>query len=187
MNKIEEKTEAQLKEEKNNRILAGVEAWTSFYRANPHRFAKDYIGLNLMKFQQIILCMMFRFVNCIYLASRGGGKSFLIAVFCCVYSILYPGSRICVASKTRTQAMEIITKIQQDLMPKSPNLCMEIAEIKTGAQDAGVFFRNGSSIVIVTAGESARHNRATVLVRDCLSAWKHVLNIGRNRRRLNNE
>ena len=160
-----QKTEIQVKEEKTNSILAGVEAWTAFYRANPHRFAKDYLGLTLMRFQQIILCMMFRFVNCIYLASRGGGKSFLIAIFCCVYSILYPGTHICVASKTRTQAMEIITKIQTILMPKSANLRMEIEEIKTGAQDGGVKFRNGSTITIVTAAESARHNRATVLVR----------------------
>lgn len=166
MSNAVQKTENEIREEKTNSILEGIEAWTAFYRANPHRFAKDYLNLSLKRFQQIILCMMFKFVNCIYLASRGGGKSFLMAIFCCIYSILYPGTHICVASKTRTQAMEIITKIQTILMPKSANLCMEIEEIKTGAQDGRVTFRNGSTIVIVTAAESARHNRATVLLVD---------------------
>lgn len=159
-------TEAEVLQDKTNRILDGVERWASFYRANPHRFARDYLNLRLKKFQQIILCMMFKNVNSIYLASRGGGKSFLISIFCCIYCILYPGTRICVASKTRGQACEIIEKIHGTLMPNSSNLKMEISAIINNQSIAAVEFRNDSSIVVVTAGESARHNRATVLVVD---------------------
>ena len=159
-------TESEIKQDKADRIMNGVNAWASFYRANPHRFARDYLNLVLDKFQQIILCMMFRFSNVIYLASRGGGKSFLIAIFCVIYSILYPETRICLASKTRKQATEIIDKIREILMPKSANLRLEISEIQVNQVNAFVSFKNGSRIVVVTAAESARHNRATVLVVD---------------------
>ena len=159
-------TEAEVKQDKANRIMRGVNRWASFYRANPHRFARDYLGLKLKRFQQIILCMMFRFTNSIYLASRGGGKSFLIAIFCAIYCILYPDTQICVASKTRIQATEIIEKIRTILMPKSANLRMEIAEVQVNQANAFVSFKNGSRIVVVTAAESARHNRATILVVD---------------------
>ena len=159
-------TEAEVKKDKSERIMRGVNLWASFYRANPHRFARDYLGLKLDRFQQIILCMMFRCANCIYLASRGGGKSFLIALFCVIQCILYPGSRICLASKTRKQATEIIDKIREILMPNSDNLKLEIEEVQVNQVNAFVSFRNSSRIVVVTAAESARHNRATVLVVD---------------------
>ena len=159
-------TEAEVKQEKLNRIMDGVDAWASFYRHNPHRFAEDYLGLKLDKFQQIILCAMFFFANLIFLASRGAGKSFLMAVFCVCYSILYPGSRICIASKTRKQAAEPINKIQEILMPLSENLRSEIKEIKTAQNESFVSFWNGSIVVVVTATESSRHNRATVLIVD---------------------
>lgn len=159
-------TESQVKQDKADRIMNGVNVWAAFYRANPHRFARDYLNLKLDRFQQIILCMMFRFSNVVYLASRGGGKSFLIAIFCVIHCILYPETRICLASKTRKQATEIIDKIREILMPRSANLRLEIEEVQVNQANAFVSFRNDSRIVVVTAADSARHNRATVLVVD---------------------
>lgn len=163
---VGKKTDKQVTQDKSEKIMSGVNLWCSFYRANPHRFAHDYLNLKLDKFQQIILVMMFECSNAVYLASRGGGKSFLLAVFCAIYCILYPGTRICLASKTRKQATEIIDKIQEILMPLSSNLCLEIVDIQNNQVNASVTFKNGSKIVVVTAAESARHNRATVLVLD---------------------
>lgn len=159
-------TESEVKQAQIDKTMNAVNIWTSFYRANPHRFAKDYLCLNLDIFQQIILCMMFRDANSIYLASRGGGKSFLIAVFCVCYAILYPDSRICLASKTRKQATEIIDKVNEILMPMSENLRAEISDIQINQTNAFVAFLNGSRMLVVTANENARHNRATVLIID---------------------
>lgn len=39
----------------------------SFYRENPHRFAKDYLHLNIHLFQKIMLVMM----NCVRKQSGG--------------------------------------------------------------------------------------------------------------------
>lgn len=162
-------TEAQVREAKVNKLMAGVDAWTSYYRCNPHRFVHDYFGLNLHIFQQIILCMMFFFANLMYLASRGIGKSWLLGVFCSAYAILYPDSKICIASKTRGQAKEIVDKIA-DLRNNCPNLALEIKEIKQTVTDSYVEFKNGSRVFVVTASDNARHNRATVLVNDCQNA-----------------
>ena len=159
-------TETEVRQAAIDKTMQAVNLWASFYRSNPHRFAKDYLGLNLDMFQQIILCMMFKDANSIYLASRGGGKSFLIAVFCVCYAILYPDSRICLASKTRKQATEIIDKVNEILMPMSENLRSEISEVQINQTNAFISFMNGSRMVVVTATENARHNRATVLVVD---------------------
>ena len=161
---VERQTDAEIKQEKRQKVMEGIAVWTAFYRANPHRFARDYLGLKLKKFQQIILNEMFRKVNSIYLASRGGGKSFLLAIFCVCYCILFPGTTICLASKTRGQAIEIIDKIQNILMPNSANLRLEIGEIKCNQAEAFIGFKNGSIVKVVTAADSARHNRATILI-----------------------
>lgn len=165
-NGIVKKTDAEIKQEKHNKIMKGIGKWASYYRANPHRFVRDYLGLKLKKFQQIILNEMFRKVNSIYLASRGGGKSFLLAIFCVCYCILFPLTTICLASKTKGQAAEVIDKIQTILMPLSGNLRMEIKEIKNNQADIYIAFKNGSIIKVVTANDNSRHNRATILIVD---------------------
>lgn len=52
-------------------ILNGVKKWASFYRANPHRFAKDYMGIDLKVFQKILLYMMNICYYFCYIAARG--------------------------------------------------------------------------------------------------------------------
>ena len=51
-----------------------------------------------------------------YLAARGQGKTFLTALFCVVRCILFPKTKICVASATRPQANEVLLKITEDFM-----------------------------------------------------------------------
>ncbi|MBO4964709.1 MAG: hypothetical protein J6C81_00395, partial [Muribaculaceae bacterium] len=140
----------------------------AFYRANPQRFAAEYLGLSLKRFQQIVLFMMNLSTNFMYLAARGQGKSYLIAVFCVVRCILYPGTVICIASKTRKQAEEILEKIQNDLIPKAktPYLRQEIKEIVIGQRDSYAEFHNTSRIFVATANENSRHFRANMLICD---------------------
>lgn len=146
--------------------MRSVMNWVSFYRANPHRFAKDYLNLNLKKFQQIILVMMNICVYFMFFASRGLGKTYLVAVFCCIRSILYPNTKICVASKTLQQAKEVLKKITGELMPNSPNLRCEIEKVVINSGDAFISFKNGSQIFVVVAGDSARGKRCNILIVD---------------------
>jgi phage terminase large subunit len=40
--------------------------------------------------------------NFLYIASRGSGKTWLTALYCVVRCILYPGTKICVASGVKS-------------------------------------------------------------------------------------
>ncbi len=150
--------------EKN--ILNGVDSWASFYRANPHRFAEDYLNVHLRLFQKILIYMMNLSNFFCYIAARGQGKSWLLAVFCCIRSVLYPGTKICIASGTRGQSINILEKIKIELLPNAPLLKNEIVNLLISSTNAYIDFKNGSSIKVVTASDSARSNRANILLVD---------------------
>lgn len=57
--------------DKRRRIMDGVDVWASFYRANPQRFAEDYLNLHLRLFQKILLFMMNISDFFCYIAARG--------------------------------------------------------------------------------------------------------------------
>ena len=160
------KTDKQLEQEQSERIMVGVAIWASYYRSNPHRFCAEYLNIALKLFQKILIFMMSVSTNFMYLASRGQGKTFLIAVFCVVRCILYPGTIICVASKSRKQGTEVIDKITTILMPNSENLRLEVKDIISNQATAFISFHNTSIIKVITAIDNARHNRANILVVD---------------------
>ena len=81
---------------------------------------------------------------------------------------MYPGTQVVITSGTRGQSINVLEKIQVQLMPASPNLKNEIDLDKTkfSGQDAKVMFKNGSYIKVVTASDNARSNRANILIVD---------------------
>ena len=84
------------------------------------------------------------------------GKSFLIAVFCVARCILYPNTKVAIASGTRNQAKMIITEKIFELMRENVLIDREVKSIKEGANDTEVLFHNGSKIMAVTSNENAR-------------------------------
>ena len=87
-------------------------------------------------------------------------------MFCCVRAILYPGSKIIIASGNKKQAGNIITEKIVDLQRESPALAREIKEIKTQHDNICCIFKNGSTIRVTTSGDGARGARGNVLVAD---------------------
>ena len=153
------------KKSKSERLMDGVGVWCSYYRANPHRFVKEYLGISLKLFQVILIFMMNHNHYFMYLASRGQGKTFLTSIYCCVRAILYPETKIIIASGTKGQSREVIEKID-DLRKNSPNLAREISDLKSSSNDARVEFHNGSWIKIVASNDGARSKRANLLIVD---------------------
>lgn len=168
--KKEKKSEKQLANEKSKRILEGVAVWCSFYRHNPQRFVKEYLNVELKRFQKFLIYAMMHNNHFMFWASRGLGKTWLTALFCVVRCILFPQTKICVASATRPQANEILSKITDDFMKNhgwgSENLKREISYYTVGTNKAVIEFHNGSWIKVVTAADTGRGNRANVLVLD---------------------
>lgn len=143
--------------------------WGSYYRENFDLFVEEYLQLDFLKwFQTMLLVMMNRSRVFLWIAARGMGKSFLIAIFAVARCILYPGTKVVITSGTRGQSINVLEKIQTELMPVSPNLCNEIdmAKTKFSGQDAKVMFKNSSYIKVVTASDNARSNRANILIVD---------------------
>lgn len=164
------KTISEVQKEKSERVMDGIGYWAAFYRKNPQRFVKEFLNMNLKLFQKILIYMMMVSTNFLYIASRGSGKTWLTSLYCVVRCILYPGTKICVASGVKSQAVEVITKIETDFLKNyswgSQNLRNEISFISSSVNNARVDFHNGSWINIVTSNDNARHNRANIIVVD---------------------
>ena len=47
----QKRTAEEVANDKATQIMNAVAKWCSFYRANPHRFCKDYLNLELHPFQ----------------------------------------------------------------------------------------------------------------------------------------
>lgn len=155
----------------------GVKQLTAFYRENPHRFLVDYLGMTwLTTIQKILINVMLKFTYVAIFASRGFGKSMLSAAALTAKAILYPGVEIIIAAGVRSQSLNALNKIVEKYMPESPNLCNEIEAYKVTPADAYIIFKNGSSIKVVTAKDSARSARANViLVDECAQVKKSVV------------
>ena len=142
-------------------------AWCTFFRRNLHRFAIDYLKLNLHLYQQIALQQMGQANSICIIASRNAAKSFLIALYACCRAILYPGSKIVIGSATRGQSKLIVTeKIQNELMVWSEPLRREIKDVVSNSQESIVKFHNNSTIKIFTANDNARGLRSNVAIRE---------------------
>lgn len=154
---------------RTQRVIEGMAYWGSYYRENIDIFVKEYLQFDFLRWFQIyLLVMMDRSRTFLWIAARGMGKSFLIAIFVVIRCILYPGTKVVVTSGTRGQSINILEKIQAELIPKSPNLKNEIdfSATRFSGQDARIMFKNSSYIKVVTASDNARSNRANVLVVD---------------------
>lgn len=141
--------------------------WITFFRRNLHRFAMDYLGLKLHLYQIIMLYLMGICQFFVVIASRASAKSFIIALYACCRCILYPNSKVVLASGTKGQSKLLVSeKIQKELMTLSPTLCKEISKIKDNQNEVIVFFKNNSTITVVPANDNARGYRSNVIVRE---------------------
>ena len=54
-------------EEKEYNIMS----WVGFWRANPHRFIEDYLGINIFFFQKVLIYLMNHTSIFVFIAARG--------------------------------------------------------------------------------------------------------------------
>ena len=153
-----------------NTVAENIEVWVAFWRANIHRFISDYLGLPyLADFQPVLLYFMDSRPYFISAMSRGLAKSTMTLLYCIARAILYPNTTIIVVAPLRGQSTDFVQKIRE-FAKNSPNLLKEIEGgfdgIKTGKNDCGVQFNNGSRIITKTFSEGSRGARGQVLIVD---------------------
>lgn len=97
-------------------------------------------------------------------------KTWLTALFCVVRCILFPGTKICIAAGTRVQGNEVINKIIEEFCMSngwgSDNLNREIKYKCVNSTSGVILFYNGSWIKVVTPRDTARGNRANLIICD---------------------
>lgn len=160
------KTDKQIHQDKTERMMNTIAERCAYYRENPQRFCEEFLNIQLKLFQKIIIWLMMHYDAFYWIACRGIGKTYIVALFSVCRCILYPGTKIIAASYTFKQGKEIVLKITDDFMQKSPLLRNEILKTTTGQNDCFVYFKNGSWIRVVVAAESARGARANILIID---------------------
>lgn len=158
-------TKDRIKEQRQE-TMDKVNTVTGYYREHPENFVEDYLNIILKPFQSILICFMNICNQFMFLACRGLGKTFLVAIFCVVRCILYPGTTICIASGNRKQANLVLDKIINLIMPGAPNLRAEIESWSITGEKGEITFRNTSKILVVTSRDSARGARANILITD---------------------
>ena len=170
---------------KSERLMEGINCWGAYYRTRPDVFATEYLGIELKPFQQVVLYCMIHYNYSMILASRGLGKTFLTAIYCLVRCILYPGTKIIIASGQKSQAMKIVSEKVPELIGLSKTGMIK-REIKgsprtnMNSEDPNLEFVNGSWIKIVASTQGARSARANLLILDEFrliepSIYKNVL------------
>ena len=148
---------------KHIRFNAQMDLWVGYWRANLHRFAED-LGVQLKTFQKLLIFMMDKFPMFMYVASRGTGKSFLIALYAILKCILYPNLIVVISSATRGQAILMIKQYVVFFQSNYPLIGNEIERVSTNPTSPECVFKNGSKIVAVTASDNSRGQRSHILI-----------------------
>ena len=160
-------TDAEIEKDKTNSIMRVIAERASYYRKNLDKFCYDYLGIkNLKWFQKILLWAMDHYDNTLLLACRGIGKTYICALFAVCRCILYPGEICLAVSATYKQARNMIQKVTDDFMLKSPLLRNEVLKWSTGQNDCYIQFKNGAIFRAITATESSRGYRSHIILID---------------------
>lgn len=161
------KTDRQIVQDKTDNILNACALWAGYFRSNPSRFFEIFIpSLKLRWFQKIILWAFNHFDMATFCATRGVGKTMLIALFGIFKCVLYPHTQMVIVSHTFKQGKEVVLKITDNYLLNSPLLRNEIESWSTGQNDCAIRFKNGSWMRVAVAGEGSRGLRSTCICCD---------------------
>lgn len=147
-----------------------IKRWTTFYRRNLDIYIEERLRIPLKPFQRIMLHLMGVSQVFFAICSRGMSKTFTVALYGVAMCMLYPYSEVVITASTQEQAAKMVRdKIEREIIKKiSPVLCYfydnDMIKVNVGKDAVGVMFFNGSTIKVLTAMDSSRGERATILV-----------------------
>ena len=125
-------------------------------------------NIKLFPFQETILKNWFENNFNFYVASRGGSKSYLSAVFILLYSMFYPGTRIVLASNTLRSSKRILETCEKLINGRGADLLKQCFpdDIKKGTDVWSLKTGDGGFIRALPLNDRIRGERADVLVVD---------------------
>lgn len=84
-----------------------------YFKANIGIAARLILGIKLLPFQEIMIKGMFQRDYSMLIISRGGSKSFSVAVFVALHAVFEQGTKIALLSKTFRQSRMILQTIEE--------------------------------------------------------------------------
>jgi len=124
--------------------------------------------MDLAPFQSVILETLWHKTFPVFLASRGAGKSWLLAVYCALRAMLCPGSKIVIVAASFRQS-KIVFDYLKKIYDESPIMRQCVSMIKTPNDQCIMEFGGGVSSVIALPlgnGERIRGIRASDILCD---------------------
>lgn len=129
-------------------------------------------NLKIYPFQEIILRSWFDHNFCMNVWGRGCSKSYTVAIFCCLYPIFYPRTRIVLASNAFRSTRRLIQQIERFINAKGADLLRECYVQKSGKlefvrrADEMTLDINEGQIIAIPLNEKVRGTRADILIVD---------------------
>jgi hypothetical protein len=158
----------EIKDELNDKDAQRLLA--QFLRHNLGLTVEILSGIKLAPYQEITLKAFFNrdFNLCVW--GRGCAKSFMAAIFCFMYCIFEPGTKIIIAGPTFRTARNIFTELEKMVKSKGAELLYQCFMTDPPAHKNDLLsweFSNGSSIkAIPMNGDKIRGFRASVIIID---------------------
>lgn len=141
-----------------------------FLRHNIGLTTEAISGITLAPYQEITLKAFFNrdFSLCVW--GRGCAKSFLAAVYCFLYAIFQPGSKILIAGPTFRTARNIFTELEKIVKNKNATLLAQAFNAEPPSHKNDLYYwrlANDSTITAIPLnGDKIRGFRAHVLILD---------------------
>jgi hypothetical protein len=139
-----------------------------FMRYNLEFTVEMLFGIRLFPYQVYLLEQMFEQNFMIFVASRGGAKSFLGALFILLYGIFYNETRIIVASSTLRSAKRLLGNAEKLINAKGAELAKECfpIDLRRSTDQWELKFPGGGFIKALPLNDKIRGERADLLVID---------------------
>ncbi len=139
-----------------------------FLRYNLGFTVELMFGLKLFPYQEFILKNWFENNFCMNVWSRGGSKSYLVAIFILLYQTFYPGTRIVLASNVFRSSRRILEQVDKFLNMKGADLLRNSfpEDIKRATDLWHLDCGYGGFIRALPLNEKIRGERADILIVD---------------------
>lgn len=133
----------------------------SYFRQKPDIFIIQVLGIKLNVYQRLMVRAFFKYDYCMFITSRGLGKTFISTLCLITWCLLYPNQHAGVIAPSFRQAKLILQeKYEGELKRMSPFLAAEEKDFKCNNAIAKLSFYNGSSIECFPVGVGSGTNAA---------------------------
>lgn len=139
------------------------------FRSNLRWAAKVILGVKLFPYQEIVLKAMFRKDFPLVICSRGFGKTFMGAVFCCLYPLFNQGKKIVVLAPSFKQSKLLFAEMERIISRPEAKVFRDVIGDGISHGNDEYSMKIGTSelkALPLGSGEKIRGFRANVIIID---------------------